>query len=80
LAEETKNNINADLAVKRKAVEAELAHKVTSAEAQIQTAKTEALSHVGEIAGETAQSLVSTLFKPAAEQEIRDAVAQASKE
>ena len=80
LAEETKNNINADLAVKRKAVEAELAHKVTSAEAQIQTAKTEALSHVGEIAGETAQSLVSTLFKPAADQEIRDAVAQASKE
>jgi F-type H+-transporting ATPase subunit b len=80
LAEETKNKINADLAAKRKAVEADLAQKVAAAEAQIQSAKIEALSHVGEIASETAQSLVSTLFKPAADNEIRDAVAQVSKE
>jgi F-type H+-transporting ATPase subunit b len=80
LAEETKNTINADLAAKRKAVEADLHAKVITAEGQIQAAKTEALGHVSEIAGETAQQLVTTLFKPASEQDIRDAVAQVSKE
>lgn len=80
LAEKTKNEINEDLAAKRKVVEADLAKKVASAEAQIQTAKVEALSHVGEIASDTVQSLVSTLFKPAGDQDIRDAVAQVSKE
>jgi F-type H+-transporting ATPase subunit b len=80
LAEETKNTINANLAVERKAVEADLAQKVAAAEAQIQSAKREALSHVGEIAAETAQMLVSKLFKPVADKEIRDAVAQVSKE
>jgi F-type H+-transporting ATPase subunit b len=80
LAEETKNTINANLAVERKVVEADLTQKVVAAEVQIQLAKTEALSHVGDIASETAQALVSTLFRPASDQEIRDAVAQVSKE
>lgn len=80
LAEETKSTIQADLAAKRKDVEADLAKKVADAEARIATTKSAALGHVDEIAAETAQALVATLFKPATDAEARDAVAKVSKE
>jgi len=80
LAEQTKASIKADLDGKRKAVETDLSQKMAAAEARIQATKAEALGHVGEIAAETAQILVATLFQPVGEQEARDAVAQVAKE
>jgi F-type H+-transporting ATPase subunit b len=80
LAEATRTGIKADITVKRSAVEADLSQKVAAAEASIQTSKLEALGHVGEIAADTVQALVSQLTGAVSADEARDAVAQAAKE
>ena len=80
IAEETRNDIKADIDAKRKAVEADLSKKVADAEASIQATKTEALGHVSEIAADTVQALVTQLTGSASVDEARNAVATAAKE
>lgn len=80
IAEETRSAIKADIDGKRHAVEADLSRKVAEAEARIQANKSEALSHVNEIAADTVQALVTQLTGSASADEARNAVATAAKE
>ena len=80
IANETRDAIQADLAAKRSAVEADLTSKVTAAEARISATKTEALTHVDEIAADTAQTVVTQLIGDIPTDSVRAAVAKASKE
>jgi F-type H+-transporting ATPase subunit b len=80
IANETRDSIQADLAAKRSAVEADLTGKVTAAEARIAATKSEALTHVDEIAAETAQTVVTQLVGDVSPDSVRAAVARVSKE
>ena len=80
IANESREAIQADLAAKRTAVETDLSAKVAAAEARIATTKAEALTHVDEIAAETAQTVVSQLVGDVPADSVRAAVAKASKE
>ena len=80
IANETRDAIQADLAAKRSAAEAENVAKVTAAEASISATKAEALTHVDEIATETAQTVVTQLVGDVSADSVRAAVAKASKE
>ncbi|HLV83641.1 MAG TPA: F0F1 ATP synthase subunit B [Devosia sp.] len=77
IANESREAIQADLAAKRSAVEADLSAKVSEAEARILVTKTEALTHVDEIATETAQTVVSQLVGDVSADSVRAAVAKA---
>jgi F-type H+-transporting ATPase subunit b len=77
IANQTRDSIQADLAAKRSAVEADLAGKVSAAEARIATTKAEALTHVDEIATETAQTVVTQLVGDVSTDSVRAAVAKA---
>lgn len=80
IANESREAIQADLAAKRSAVESDLSAKVSAAEARIATTKAEALTHVDEIASETAQTVVTQLVGDVSADSVRAAVAKASKE
>jgi len=80
IASETRDRIQADLAAKRSAVEADLTAKVTEAETRIAATKREALTHVDEIAVETAQTVVGQIVGDVSADSVRSAVAKASKE
>lgn len=80
IANETREKIQADLAAKRSAVEADLTAKVTQAETRIAATKRDALTHVDEIATETAQSVVGQIIGDVSADSVRAAVAKASKE
>ena len=77
IANENREAIQADLAAKRSAVEADLTAKVTAAEARISATKAEALTHVDEIATETAQTVVTQLVGDVSADSVRAAVAKA---
>jgi len=77
IANETREAIQADIAAKRSAVEADLTAKVNAAEARIAETKAEALTHVDEIAAETAQTVVSQLVGDVSADSVRQAVAKA---
>jgi F-type H+-transporting ATPase subunit b len=77
IANESREAITADLAAKRSAVEADLTAKVTAAEARISATKAEALTHVDEIATETAQTVVTQLVGEVPAASVRAAVAKA---
>ncbi len=77
IANETREAIQADLAAKRSAVEADLSAKVTAAESRIAATKSEALTHVDEIAVETAQTVVTQLVGDVSADSVRAAVAKA---
>ena len=77
IANENRDAIQADLAAKRSAVEADLTAKVTAAEARISATKAEALTHVDEIATETAQTVVTQLVGDVSTDSVRAAVAKA---
>ena len=77
IANETREAIQADLAAKRSAVEADLTAKVSAAEARISATKAEALTHVDEIATETAQTVVTQLVGEVPADSVRAAVAKA---
>ena len=77
IANETREAIQADLAAKRSAVEADLTSKVSAAEARISATKAEALTHVDEIATETAQTVVTQLVGEVPADSVRAAVAKA---
>ncbi|WP_442881851.1 F0F1 ATP synthase subunit B [Devosia sp.] len=80
IANESREAIQADLAAKRSTVEADLTAKVSAAEARINATKTEALTHVDEIATATAQTVVTQLVGDVSADSVRVAVAKASKE
>lgn len=77
IANDNREAMQADLAAKRTAVEADLTAKVTAAEARISATKAEALTHVDEIATETAQTVVSQLVGEVSADSVRAAVAKA---
>lgn len=62
IAQETRDRIAAETAASRADVEADLAGKMAQAEARIGKMKDDALTKVDEIAADTAQTLVATLF------------------
>lgn len=76
IANESREAIKADLAAKRSAAEADLSAKVTAAEASIAKTKSEALTHVDEIAAETAQAVVGQLVGDVPADSVRAAVAK----
>lgn len=80
IANETREKIQADLASKRSAVEADLSAKVAEAETRIAATKRDALTHVDEIASETAQTVVGQIIGDVSADSVRAAVAKASKE
>ena len=61
IAAETRATLTADVDAKRHAAEAELTGKLTKAEAEIAEIRAKALSEVGGIARETAQSVLAAL-------------------
>jgi F-type H+-transporting ATPase subunit b len=77
IAEDTRQSIRDDIEGKRKAVEADLATRMSEADARIQAGKTTALGNVEAIAAETAQALVAQLGGAATEAEALAAVAEA---
>jgi F-type H+-transporting ATPase subunit b len=79
IAEETRASIKADLDGKRKAVEDDLAKKVTEAETRIGKDKQEALGRVSEIAAETTAALVTQLTGEANAADVNAAVAEVVK-
>jgi len=79
IAEETRSGVKAELDAKRAKVEAELANKVSAAEAGIQKSKLEALGHVDDIAADTAVALVSQLTGSVTTEAARAAVASVVK-
>lgn len=76
IANQTREAIQADLSAKRSAAEADLATKVSAAEARIAQTKAEALTHVDEIAAETAQAVVGQLVGDVPPASVRAAVAK----
>lgn len=80
IAAQTSDAIKTELATKRQAVEADLAAKVSAAEARIASTKAEAMTHVDEIAAETAQTVVTQLVGDIPSDSVKAAVAKASKE
>lgn len=79
IAEETRQGIRADIEGKRAKVETDLAGKVAEAEARIAESMTAALTHVDDIAAETAAMLVSQLSGKVSPAEAREAVAAVAK-
>lgn len=76
IANETREAIQADLSAKRAAAEADLAAKVSAAEASIAETKAEALTHVDDIAAETAQAVVGQIVGDVPADSVRAAVAK----
>ncbi|WP_425290625.1 F0F1 ATP synthase subunit B [Devosia lucknowensis] len=76
IANQTREAIQADLSAKRSAAETDLSAKVSAAEARIAATKAQALTHVDEIAAETAQAVVSQLVGEVSPDSVRAAVAK----
>lgn len=62
IAEETRARLAGESGERRKVLEQELSDKIARAEQAIAATKTQALSHVGEIASEAASSIVERLL------------------
>ncbi len=77
IADQSRDANQADLAAKRSAVEADLTARVSAAEARIASTKAEAMTHVDEIATETAQTVVTQLVGDVSADSVRAAVAKA---
>jgi F-type H+-transporting ATPase subunit b len=77
LAQQTYARLAAETEAKRKAHEADLAAKLATAEAQIETTKNKAMAHVEEIARDTAAAIVEHITgKPADAKAIASAIAK----
>lgn len=77
IADQSRDANQAELAAKRSAVEADLSARVSAAEARIASTKAEAMTHVDEIATETAQTVVTQLVGDVSADSVRAAVAKA---
>lgn len=62
IAQQTRERLNEELERERKSLEAKIADKLETAEAEIARTKQEALSHVEEIARETTAALIEQLL------------------
>ena len=62
IAEETRSKLKAEQEARREKAESELAGKLSAAETHISSIKTEALSQIGDIAGDTTTALVEVLM------------------
>ncbi|GAA0778510.1 F0F1 ATP synthase subunit B [Roseibium denhamense] len=62
IASETRAKLKADQEARREKAEADIADKLKAAEAHISGIKTEALSQIGDIAGDTTSALVEQLM------------------
>jgi F-type H+-transporting ATPase subunit b len=81
IAEDTRASIKQDIDNRRAEVEAGLAQRMSDAEARIAVTKTAALTNVADIAAETAEAVVARIIGTGvSSQDVRDAVAAASKE
>lgn len=80
IAQESRDKNAAELAAQRSKIETELSGKVSEAEARIQSTKQAALTHVDEIASDTAQAVVTQLIGDVSPDTVKAAVAKASKE
>lgn len=80
IAEQTRAEIRAEIEEKRAKAEADLVAKLAAAESGIAETKDEALSHIEEIAADTATSLVSQLLGRVPAKSIKEAVKVAAKE
>lgn len=81
IAEDTRTSIKQDIDNRRAEVESSLSTRVSEAEARIATTKAAALTNVADIAAETAEAVVARIIGPGVSaQDVRDAVAAASKE
>lgn len=76
IANETRDAIQADLAAKRSATETDLTAKVNAAETRIAQTKAEALTHVDEIAAETARAVVGQIVGEVSPDSVRAAIAK----
>ena len=78
LAQQTRDELAAEVGAERSAVDAELADKAAEAEAAIVSAKSSALSHINEVAADTAEAIVGQLIgAKVAKTELKQAVADA---
>ncbi len=80
IAGQTRAEIRAEIDEKRAKVEADLVAKLAAAESGIAETKQEALSHIEEIAADTATSLVSQLLGRVPAKSIKEAVKVAAKQ
>jgi len=80
IADETRSAMKAELSDKRTGVEEDLTKKIATAEARIAETKEAALEHVGEIATEIAQALVTPMIGKVTVKAARSAVSKALKE
>lgn len=81
IAEDTRASIKQDIDNRRGEVEASLTQRMSDAEARIAVTKTAALTNVADIAAETAEAVVARIIGTGvSSQDVRDAVAAASKE
>ena len=62
IALETREKLSAEVDTEKSQVEAEIAEKTTKAEARIAKAKADALTHVNEVAEDTAEAIVTQLI------------------
>ena len=62
IAQETRNKLNAEMDRQRHALEEKLSAQTAEAETRINTAKTDAMGQVRDVAGETAEAIVSRLI------------------
>ena len=78
LAQQTRDELAAEVGAERSTVDAELADKAAEAEAAIVSAKASALSHINEVAADTAEAIVGQLIgAKVAKTELKQAVADA---
>jgi F-type H+-transporting ATPase subunit b len=62
IAQETRDKLTSEVDAERAQVEKQIADKTSKAEAQIAEAKTKALTHVNEVAADTAEAIVIQLI------------------
>lgn len=74
IAQETRDKLQTNINTQKAKVEAELAEKIAAAEVQIAHAQRDALSHIDEIASDTAKTIVTELVGHVADADYQDAV------
>lgn len=78
IARQTRDNLNAEVDKERKAIEDQLARKLSDAEAAIAATKTKALASVKDIAGDTVTAIVGALTGATASKDEVDRALKAS--
>lgn len=78
IAAQVRQDVSADISRQRAAIDQQLSAKAADADKQLTMLKEEALTHVGEIAGDTAQAVVGHLLgKTTSSDELKSAINEA---